>query len=489
MLRPLKKTRSAFSFTGFRCVRAGRALRPRRAVKAEGHSLRQREQGRKSRWIDATLSRAAPLPSARRPCLENSTRRPPGRRRTIRFGTAVGLSGPFVDGSKSTTISQYDLWAKRTNDAGGIMLSKYNKKVPVEIVYYDGRFDNNETIKLTEKLILDDKVEMILGPWGTQWNIVSAPITNKYEYPVIYTTAGDSILYTKANDWPYAFWSLSQPNEVGAADYRLACRSSRTRGRSKGAWPPSISASSSASRWPRPSPTSRRRPASSSSSTRAIRPTCRICSRCFGKSMATEPDAFFSFSYPPDTFLVTGQAQQLGFSPDIFYVLIGGVFPGYRDAFGADKVEGVFAYGGQDPDAPGYAEYAQAMKDTVQPGRRGRRAAGLCLPADRPMGDREGRRDRSQENPRRDRQGRPGHALGRYHLEEPAQRQSLGGRPVAGRADGGHLPGAKSTTPRLRSSRSPSGASNRVEMRRRADMIRPALFVPGGSPKSCSKSC
>ena len=79
--------------------------------------------------------------------------------------------------------------------------------------------------------------------------------------------------------------------------------------------------------------------------------------------MATEPDAFFSFSYPPDTFLVTGQAQQLGFSPDIFYVLIGGVFPGYRDAFGADKVEGVFAYGGQDPDAPGYAEYAQAMKD------------------------------------------------------------------------------------------------------------------------------
>ena len=123
------------------------------------------------------------------------------------------MSGLFVDGSKSTTISQYDLWAKRTNDAGGLMLSKYNKKVPIEIVYYDGRFDNNETIKLTEKLILDDKVEMVLGPWGTQWNIVSAPITNKYEYPVIYTTAGDSILYTKGNDWPYAFWSLSQPNE------------------------------------------------------------------------------------------------------------------------------------------------------------------------------------------------------------------------------------------------------------------------------------
>src|SRR3984885_2912172 len=106
----------------------------------------------------------------------------------IRFGTAVGMSGLFVDGSKSTTISQYDLLAKRTNDAGGLMLSKYNKKAPVEIVYYDGRFDINETTKLTEKLILDDKVDMMLPPWSTAWKIASAPITNKYGYPVVYTT-------------------------------------------------------------------------------------------------------------------------------------------------------------------------------------------------------------------------------------------------------------------------------------------------------------
>jgi branched-chain amino acid transport system substrate-binding protein len=82
------------------------------------------------------------------------------------------------------------------------------------------------------------------------------------------------------------------------------------------------------------------------------------------EAMATEPDAFFSFSYPPDTFLVMGQALELGFKPDIFYVLIGGVFPQFRDAFGVENVEGVFAYGGQDPDAPGYAEYAKAMKET-----------------------------------------------------------------------------------------------------------------------------
>ena len=145
------------------------------------------------------------------------------------------MSGLFVDGSKSTTISQYDLWPKRINDAGGLMLSKYNKKAPVEIVYYDGRFDINETTKLTEKLILDDKVDMMLAPWGTAWNIASAPITNKYEYPVIYTTAGDSVLTPRPMIGPMhsgrfrsrTNWSASDPlacaDEEGRED-QGACR-------------------------------------------------------------------------------------------------------------------------------------------------------------------------------------------------------------------------------------------------------------------------
>ena len=309
----------------------------------------------------------------------------------IRFGTAVGLSGPFIDGSKSTTISQVPTSGRSAlNDAGGIMLSKYNKKVPVEIVYYDGRFDNNETIKLTEKLILDDKVEMILGPWGTQWNIVSAPITNKYEYPVIYTTAGNSILYTKANDWPYAFWSLAQPNEAVQPfiDWLVKLKNEgKIKGRVAAINIGIELGVEMAKAFANLAPAAGLELVFNKS----YPPDVQDLQPLLREVMATEPDAFFSFSYPPDTFLVTGQAQQLGFSPDIFYVLIGGVFPGYRDAFGADKVEGVFAYGGQDPDAPGYAEYATGDEGHVRPGRRGRRVAGLCLPADRPMGDREGR--------------------------------------------------------------------------------------------------
>ena len=279
----------------------------------------------------------------------------------IRFGTAVGMSGLFVDGSKSTTISQYDLWAKRTNEAGGLMLSKYNKKVPVEIVYYDGRFDINETTKLTEKLILDDKVEMMLAPWGTAWNIASAPITNKHGYPVVYTTAGDSILYTKANDWPYAFWSLAQPNEAvqPIIDWLVQMKKDgKIKGRVAAINIGIELGVEMANAFAKLAP----KAGLDLVFNKSYPPDVADLQPLLREVMATKPDAFFSFSYPPDTFMVTGQAQQLGFSPEVFYVCIGGVFPGYRDQFGADKVEGIFAYGGQDPSAPGYADYAKAMK-------------------------------------------------------------------------------------------------------------------------------
>src|SRR6202046_5300939 len=261
----------------------------------------------------------------------------------IRFGTAVGMSGLFVDGSKSTPISQYHLWAKRTNDAGGLMLSKYNKRVPVEIVYYDGRFDINETTKLTEKLILDDKVEMMLAPWGTAWNIDSSPITNKYGYPVVYTTAGLLILYTKANAWLYAFWSFSQPNEPvqPLIDWLVQLKKDgKIKGRVAAINIGIELGVEMANAFAKLAP----KAGLDLVINKSYPPDVTDLQPLLREVMATNPDAFFAFSYPPDTFMVTGQAQQLGFSPDIFYVCIGGVFPGYRDQFGTDKVEGIFAY-------------------------------------------------------------------------------------------------------------------------------------------------
>jgi branched-chain amino acid transport system substrate-binding protein len=280
----------------------------------------------------------------------------------LRFGACPLLSGPMAGAAMSTTVGQYQLWQKRVNEAGGINLSKFGKKVPIELVLYDSRMDDNENIKLTEKLILDDKVDMFLAPWGTQFNLAAAPITNKHQYPVIYTTAGAEILYEKGKDWPFAFWSLSQPIESTKPLVDLVAALKKD-GKSGGkcamlydGFELGIELHNAFERLGKEA-------GLEIVFSEAIPPGTSDLQPLVRKAQAANPDAFFAFTYPNSTFPIAAQARTIGFSPDIFYVAIGGVFPGFRDANGgAAGVEGVLAYGAQDPSVPGYDEYAAALK-------------------------------------------------------------------------------------------------------------------------------
>ena len=113
----------------------------------------------------------------------------------IRVGYAISISGPLGAGAENTTISQYKLWHKRVNDAGGIMLKKYNRRVPIDMIAYDDRGQPDELIKLTERLILQDRVDLLLSPYATHMNLAAAPIASQHEHPVIFTTAGSARIY------------------------------------------------------------------------------------------------------------------------------------------------------------------------------------------------------------------------------------------------------------------------------------------------------
>jgi branched-chain amino acid transport system substrate-binding protein len=77
------------------------------------------------------------------------------------------------------------------------------------------------------------------------------------------------------------------------------------------------------------------------------------------EAMATNPDAFLAFSYPPDTFMLTEQMQIVGFNPSVMYVAIGGVFPTYKAKFGS-KINGILVYGPADASGTGMDEFAKA---------------------------------------------------------------------------------------------------------------------------------
>jgi branched-chain amino acid transport system substrate-binding protein len=278
----------------------------------------------------------------------------------IRFGYSITMSGPLGPGAESTSVSQYKLWAKRVNDAGGIMLKKFNKKVPLELVGYDDQGKPDELIKLTERLAQQDKVDMILSPYATHMNLAAAPIINKYEYPVIMTTSTTAKIYDLAPKWPYAFWNISQPKE-STQPMSQALAALKKEGKIKGrvaAIHPTVEFGvemhtafiEAAKKDGLDVVFSKSYPFGASD----LQPLIR-------EAMATNPDAFLSFSYPPDTFMVTEQMQIVGFNPQFMYVAIGGVFAGYKGKFG-NKVNGILVYGGIDPNVAGMDEYNKAHR-------------------------------------------------------------------------------------------------------------------------------
>ena len=53
---------------------------------------------------------------------------------------------------------------KEINEAGGIMVKAYGKKIPVKLMICDDKSDNTTSIQLYEKLVTEDPHSMVLPP-------------------------------------------------------------------------------------------------------------------------------------------------------------------------------------------------------------------------------------------------------------------------------------------------------------------------------------
>jgi branched-chain amino acid transport system substrate-binding protein len=97
----------------------------------------------------------------------------------IKLGLPISLTGKY-DVLGTRNLQGARLWAEWANENGGIYVKELNKRLPVEVVWYDTKSDKDTTIKLTEKLINEDKVHFLLGPYGSSLTLASAAITEKY---------------------------------------------------------------------------------------------------------------------------------------------------------------------------------------------------------------------------------------------------------------------------------------------------------------------
>jgi len=253
---------------------------------------------------------------------------------SVKIGYAISRSGPFAAGAQVSQEPNYILWAEQVNAAGG--LSVKGQKRPVELLGFDDRSEVETAVRTFEKLMTQDKVDLILPPWGSGMNFAVAPIANKHGYPMLAPTA----LSRKLIDMklPYFFALLQQPDKMmGALVEMLVAKGAKTVAvvyMDDLFGLENIAAFDAAAKAKGLSVVSR---TSYPLGVKDLSPTLRAIKE-------KNPDAFVGITYPPDTFLASGQAKEIAFNPKFFYASVGTAFPLYLQRMGA-SAEGVLGMG------------------------------------------------------------------------------------------------------------------------------------------------
>lgn len=117
------------------------------------------------------------------------------------IGASVSLSGSYAASGKYA-LEGYQLWVDDVNARGG-MLGR-----PVKLVYYDDKSDPNTGVQLYEKLITDDKVDLIVGPYSSAVTSATSTVAEKHKMVMIAPEAADSKIYGRG--YKYNFQGQTQ---------------------------------------------------------------------------------------------------------------------------------------------------------------------------------------------------------------------------------------------------------------------------------------
>lgn len=114
--------------------------------------------------------------------------------KVIKIGVAISQTGQVAREGKFEKDG-IDYWKDLVNAQGGIEVGA--DKYKVEVVYYDDQSSPETSMKLTEKLITEDKVQFLIGPYSSGIQTAAAAIGEKYKMITITPLANATTIYDK----------------------------------------------------------------------------------------------------------------------------------------------------------------------------------------------------------------------------------------------------------------------------------------------------
>ncbi|WP_149535935.1 ABC transporter substrate-binding protein [Siccirubricoccus phaeus] len=118
---------------------------------------------------------------------------------------AVAASGNYVaNGAKIAT--------EVLNRAGGVLGR------PIELILEDNKSNPREAVASVEKLVLRDKVPVLIGAWSSTFTLAIMPKLVEYKVPMVVETSSASRITTSGNPWVFRIAPTSEMEAVAFAE-------------------------------------------------------------------------------------------------------------------------------------------------------------------------------------------------------------------------------------------------------------------------------
>ncbi len=145
---------------------------------------------------------------------------------TILLGSAISFTGKYSTNGIHAK-NGYDLAVKKINASGGVKVG--GKNYQLKVVYYDDESTPARTAQLLERLINQDGIQYMLGPYSSATTKAAAPVTEKYKIPMVEAEGASRSLFTKG--YKYLFAVLSTSEQYLASAISLAADMAKKEGK------------------------------------------------------------------------------------------------------------------------------------------------------------------------------------------------------------------------------------------------------------------
>ena len=135
---------------------------------------------------------------------------------TIILGSSISLTGKYATNGLHTQRG-YDYAVKVINEAGGVKVG--GKSYKLDVKYYDDESTPARGAQLAERLIQQDGVEYMLGPYSSGMTKAIAPVSEKFGVPMVEAEGASRSLFTQGYKYLFAVLSTSEQYLATAIDF------------------------------------------------------------------------------------------------------------------------------------------------------------------------------------------------------------------------------------------------------------------------------